>query len=93
MGPTRCFRAVRGLRRASRVFSASLTELEGAGLPAAAAQFVFHGKAFKAAEEEMRRVAEQGAYLLTPDDDTYPGGLLEIYDPPTVLWVRGNVER
>lgn len=92
MGPTRCFRAVRGLRRASRIFSASLTELEGAGLPAAAAQFVFHGKALKAAEEEMRRVAEQGAYLLTPDDATYPGGLLEIYDPPTVLWVRGNVE-
>ena len=92
MGPTRCFRAVRGLRRAGRVFAASLTELEGAGLPAAAAQFVFHGKARKAAEEEMRRVAEQGAHLLTPDEDAYPGGLLEIYDPPAVLWVRGNLE-
>ena len=92
MGPTRCFRAVRGLRRASRVFAASLTELEGAGLPAAAAQFVFHGKARKAAEDEMRRVAEQGAQLLTPDDDAYPGRLLEIYDPPSVLWLRGNAE-
>ncbi len=91
MGPTRCFRAVRSLRRASRVFSASLTELEGAGLPAAAAQFVFHGRARKAAEEEMRRVVEQGVQLLTPDDEAYPGQLLEIYDPPTVLWVRGNV--
>ena len=92
MGPTRCFRTVRGLRRAGRVFSASLTELEGAGLPAAAAQFVFHGKARKAAEDEMRRVVEQGAHLVTPDEDTYPGRLLEIYDPPAVLWVRGNVE-
>ncbi len=92
MGPTRCFRAVRQLRTAERLFSASLTELEAAGLPAAAAQFVFHGRARKAAEEEMRRVAEQGAALLTPDEEAYPGRLLEIYDPPPVLWVRGNAE-
>ena len=90
MGPTRCFRAVRGLRRASRVFSASLTELEGAGLPAAGAQFVFHGKSRKAAEEEMKRVVEGGVQLLTPDDEHYPGRLLEIFDPPSVLWVRGD---
>ena len=90
MGPTRCFRAVRQLRTAARVFGASLTELEGAGLPAAAAQFVFAGRARLAAEEEMRRVREQQASLLTPEDDDYPGRLLEIYDPPPVLWVRGN---
>lgn len=90
MGPTRCFRAVRQLRSIQRLFGASLTELEGAGLPAAAAQFVFHGRARKAAEEEMRRVGEQGASLLTPDDQDYPERLLEIYDPPPVLWVRGN---
>ena len=92
MGPTRCFRAVRQLRGVERVFGASLTELEGAGLPATAAQFVFHGRARQAAEEEMRRVGEQGACLLTPDDEKYPGRLLEIYDPPPVLWVRGNAE-
>ncbi|MGI4829866.1 MAG: DNA-processing protein DprA [Janthinobacterium lividum] len=91
MGPTRCFRAVRQLRSAARVFAASLTELEGAGLPAAAAQFVFNGRARKAADEEMGRVREQAAALLCPDDENYPGRLLEIYDPPPVLWVRGNV--
>ena len=92
MGPTRCFRAVRHLRSAGGVFAASLTELEGAGLPAAAAQFVFHGRARKAAEEEMQRVAEQGATLLSAEDEAYPERLLEIYDPPPVLWVRGNAE-
>lgn len=91
MGPTRCFRAMRQLRDPQRVFAASLTELEGAGLPAAAAQFVFNGRARKLAEEEMRRVTEQGASLVTPTEDTYPERLLEIYDPPPVLWVRGNV--
>ena len=43
-----------------RVFEASLTELEGVGLPARAAQFVFEGRAFEAAEDEAKRVAEAG---------------------------------
>ncbi len=92
MGPTRTLRAVRRLRAPERLWAASLTELEGAGLTAAAAQFCFDGRGRKVAEEEMRRVYEQGAILLTPDMDAYPGPLLEIYDPPSVLWVRGNVD-
>ncbi len=92
MGPTRCLRAVRQLRTPERVFAASLTELEGAGLPAEAAQFVFNGRGRRLAEEELRRIAEQGATLVTADEDAYPERLLEIYDPPPVLWVRGNLE-
>ena len=34
MGPTRCGRAVRKLGAAGRLFHASLTELEGIGMPA-----------------------------------------------------------
>ena len=92
MGPTRCLRAMRRLRAPERVWGASLTELEGAGLPAAAAQFCFDGRGRKAAELEVRRVHEHAATLLTPDMDAYPGPLLEIFDPPSVLWVRGNVD-
>ncbi len=92
MGPTRCLRAVRMLRGPERVLAASLTELEGAGLPATAAQFIFGGRARRAAEEELQRAAEQGVHLVTADEEAYPGPLLEIYDPPPVLWVRGNME-
>ena len=92
MGPTRCARAVRRLGAAERVFGASLTELEGLGMPAEAAQFCFDGRARKAAMEELTRTMEQGAKVLTPEDEAYPGGLLEIYDPPSVLWVRGDVK-
>ena len=92
MGPTRCARAVRRLGSAGGVFRASLTELEGAGLPAEAAQFVFDGRARAAAEEEAERVAVAGAAFLTPEDEYYPGRLLEIYDQPPVLWVRGRPE-
>ncbi len=93
MGPTRCARTVRRLGGAERVFGASLTELEGTGMPAEAAQFVFDGRARAAAVEEASRTAEQQAVYLTPEDEAYPGRLLEIYDPPAVLWVRGDVRQ
>ena len=92
MGPTRCRRAVRQLG-AARVFHASLTELEGAGMPAESAQFCFDGRARTAAMEEEARVIEQQASYLTPEDEAYPERLLEIYDPPSVLWVRGDVRQ
>jgi DNA processing protein len=96
MGPTRIARAmarlaVPGCSGAERVFDASLTELEGAGMPSKAAQFVFDGRARTAAEDEAKRVAETGGSFITRDDPTYPARLLEIYDPPSVLWIRGNV--
>ena len=90
MGPTRCARAVKRLGAAERLFAASLTELEGVGLPAEAAQFCFDGRARAAAMGEAERIVEQQASFLTPEDEAYPGRLLEIYDPPPVLWVRGN---
>jgi DNA processing protein len=43
--------------------------------------------------EEASRTAEQQAVYLTPEDEAYPGRLLEIYDPPAVLWVRGDVRQ
>ncbi len=92
MGPTRTARAVQRLGAAERVFSASLTELEGVGMSAEAAQFCFDGRARTVALEEAARTAEQGAVYLTPEDKGYPGRLLEIYDPPAILWVRGEPE-
>jgi DNA processing protein len=31
--------------------------------------------------------------VLTPEDAEYPERLREIYDPPTVLWIRGDVKQ
>jgi len=92
MGPTRIWRAMERLCSAEKVLEATLTELECAGMPASAAQFVFDGRARTAAVEEMKRVTEAGVTLLTPDNEAYPERLKEIYDPPAVLWVRGNIE-
>jgi DNA processing protein len=61
-------------------------------MSAEAAQFCFDGRARTVALEEAARTAEQGAVYLTPEDKGYPGRLLEIYDPPAILWVRGEPE-
>jgi DNA processing protein len=91
MGPTRIGKSMARLGAAERVFEASLTELEGAGMPARAAQFVFDGRARAAAEDEVKRVADAGGGFLTRDDAAYPTRLQEIFDPPPVLWTRGDV--
>jgi DNA processing protein len=91
MGPTRIWKAMNRLGAAEQLLDASLTELEGTGMPAQSAQFVFEGKAKAAAEDELKRVAEAGGSILTPEDEGYPERLREIYDPPSTLWIRGDV--
>src|SRR6202046_1574765 len=91
MGPTRIWKAMNRLGAAEQLLEASLTELEGTGMPAQSAQFVFEGKAKAAAEDELKRVAEAGGSILTPEDEAYPERLREIYDPPSTLWIRGDV--
>ena len=90
MGPTRTLRAMGKVASPAQVLGLSLTELEGLGLPAASARYVFEGKARAAAEEEIRRVQDMGADFLTHDCADYPNRLREIYDPPPVLWTRGE---
>jgi DNA processing protein len=92
LGPRRILDAVKELGGASRVFAATLTDLEGLRLPAHAAQFIFDGKARQAAEEEWARVAAQDAQVIAFSSPEYPERLKEIYDPPPVLWVRGSKE-
>jgi DNA processing protein len=92
LGPKRILDAVRQLDTASQVFTLPLTALEGLRFPAHAAQFIFDGKARRAAEEEWARVAALGATLVSYSCLAYPERLREIYDPPPVLWARGEVK-
>jgi DNA processing protein len=90
LGPKRIVDAVAQLDAASQIFALPLTGLEALRFPAQAAQFIFDGKARAAAEQEWARVAAQGATIITYSCAEYPERLKEIYDPPPVLWVRGD---
>lgn len=90
LGPIRGRKLVERLGSITAVFSASLTELEAAGLPAESAQSIALGRSLAAAEEELVRAASAGAALVTLDDEAYPVRLRNIFDPPLVLYVRGE---
>lgn len=90
LGPRRIVEAVEKVGSAARIFGLSLTEIESLRFTAESTQFIFDGKARRAAEEEWRGICEFGASLLTYGCAEYPERLKEIYDPPPVLWVRGD---
>ncbi len=48
------------------------------------------GRSLADAETEWKRVEESGGLLIPPVDDAYPERLREIFDPPTMLWLRGD---
>ncbi len=90
LGPTRGRKLVQHFGSPDRVFHASLTELEAAGLLAVSAQAIGTGLSLTKAEEEMAKANEAGAKIITPADAQFPERLLEIYDPPLCLYVRGD---
>jgi DNA processing protein len=90
VGPRRLLRAVDRCGCAARVLHLPLTELEGLQLPAQSAQFIASGEAGHAADLELEKLAATGATLLTWHDEAYPLRLREIYDPPALLWIRGD---
>ena len=92
LGPKRIIKAAQALPDLSSLFRLSLTELESLNFPAPAAQFLFTGKARTEAEREVVRMSEQKGAILTYADEDYPEQLREIFDPPPVLWVLGDVK-
>jgi DNA processing protein len=69
-----------------------LTELEAENLQAQSAQHIALGKSLELAHDEMAKAVAAEAQILCRDDEAWPARLSEIYDPPLVLYVRGNVE-
>ena len=40
---------------------------------------------------ELKRIADYGCHVLIQSDENYPASLREIYDPPLVLYVKGEL--
>ena len=91
LGPTRARHLVGFFGSVEGVFNASLTELEAAGLPTQAAQSIGTGRSIELAHDESAKAGASGIQIVAMDDAEYPSRLRQIYDPPVVLYVRGNV--
>src|SRR6202030_526647 len=86
-------RLLREFGSPKEVFRAPLTRLEACKWPAPVAQAVFKKQSFKRAEKELaltRRIDR--CRLVSWTDPEYPQSLLQIYDPPVMLYVRGDAE-
>src|SRR5271154_693887 len=92
LGPTRIKKLIEHYGTAEKVFHASLTELEATGMPAVSAQSIATGKSLDLAQQECEKAVEAGAKIISLSDPEYPSRLKEIYDPPVILFVKGNVE-
>src|SRR5271155_1579774 len=92
LGPRRILQAVKLAGPVTRILELSLTDLEALRFPALAAQYIFGGQALAEAGEEWRRVQAEGSSFLAYSDEAYPERLREIFDPPALLWVRGDVK-
>src|SRR5260370_12960438 len=74
------------------VFRASLTALEACNLQAPEAQGIFKKQNFWRAEKEVAALRAVGAKLVNWTEPEYPQSLLQIYDPPVMLYVRGDAQ-
>jgi DNA processing protein len=92
LGPTKARKLAEHFGSSEAVFRASLTELESTGIQAVSAQSIATGKSMELAREEMARAADAGVTVVSVADAAYPLRLKEIYDPPAILYVCGNVE-
>ena len=92
LGPTKAKKLVEHFRTPDAVLRASLTELEASGIQAVSAQSLATGKSAELAREEIARAAAANITIVSTDDPCYPPRLKEIYDPPLILYLRGNAE-
>jgi len=90
LGPTKARRVIEFFGSVQALFRASLTELEAAGLRAVSAQSLGTGRSMELAQDELGKAAAADARIVALDDPGYPAQLKQIYDPPLILYVRGN---
>jgi DNA processing protein len=70
---------------------AAVLSAEG-GLTAATAQKLLEEAASVNPDEELRLTEKAGGFILTQEDFEYPKELLDIKEPPFILYVRGALE-
>ncbi|HEY8055912.1 MAG TPA: DNA-processing protein DprA [Terriglobales bacterium] len=83
-------RLITAFETVEAIYAASLTTLEGCGVPAAVAQSIHSGRSAALGAEEAAAAHKAGLTVVAWGDRGYPELLREIYDPPLLLYVRGD---
>ena len=92
VGPATFRKLLARFHEPERVFVASANDLAAVeGMAQKTIRAIKEFSVTKVAAEELTKLSDLGADILTLRDERYPKNLLEIYDPPPVLYVRGEL--
>lgn len=72
-------------------WNAEARALRAAGLDRRALENLLKTRATRDLDAEMERISSQGVSILTWEDEGYPHLLRQIYDPPPVLYLKGQL--
>ncbi len=93
MGPARARKLLQltGVENAGKLFEMSATDcMKVDGIGKQVAQNLIQFDKWDRVEAALEKAHNVGASLLTLGDDAYPELLKHIYDPPLVLWYKGD---
>jgi len=90
-GPKRIGRMIKVFASMKEAFLASRNALIACGIePKIAEQFIAE-RVFINPEKELEKLHQNNQQAVTLKDENYPPALKEIFDPPPVLFIRGNL--
>lgn len=93
IGPVRVRKLLDAFETPEAILSASENDIRKVrGFGGELASVLHHWEDHTDIQKEERRMAELGVQFLTTDDELYPKNLREIYDPPLVLYVWGEIQ-
>ena len=90
VGPRAAAKLLERFGSAEAVYGATRAELEQLRMLPEAVDMIVRRELKSKAEAEIGYVRQLGGDLLLLDDGTYPSLLREIYDPPSVIYVKGS---
>ncbi|MCD6319222.1 MAG: DNA-processing protein DprA [Candidatus Desulfofervidaceae bacterium] len=92
LGNQGCLRLLQHFGQPQHVFSAPEKVLKEAGVKEETIKAIKAGTWQALAQAEEEKLKQLDVELITYADNRYPSLLKEIYDPPFLLYVKGNVE-
>src|SRR5713226_7050411 len=92
VGPVRVRQLLEHFGEAPAILGASRQHLQQVrGIGEETAQAIANWEKTVDLSAELKRIAEFGCRIITQNDPEYPELLRQIYDPPVVLYVRGEL--
>jgi DNA processing protein len=93
VGPVRVRQLLEALGDPVAILGASRSKLESiSGIGAETSEAIAGWRSGIDLDAELKRIDEFGCQVVTWDDPEYPQLLREIYDPPVVLYVKGELK-